>query len=116
MAADACPACPACLHLRSLQVYLAVSGSGLHRPEVLRDIIPMFLRDIVPMFLRDIIPTFLRDIVPRSFREARERNAVKHALSGVLLHSGLRAGECADLRVQDLDLPGKRLIVRQGAA
>ena len=56
MAADACPACPACLHLRSLQVYLAVSGSGLHRPEVLRDIIPMFLRDIVP----------------RSFREARE--------------------------------------------
>jgi len=41
---------------------------------------------------------------------------VKHALSGVLLHSGLRAGECADLRVQDLDLPGKRLIVRQGAA
>ena len=35
MAADACPACPACLHLRSLQVYLAVSGSGLHRPDAL---------------------------------------------------------------------------------
>jgi site-specific recombinase XerD len=32
----------------------------------------------------------------------------------VLLHSGLRAGECADLSCQDLDLPGKRLIVRQG--
>ena len=79
-------------------------------------IVPTLLRDIIPMFLRDIVPTFLRDIVPRSFREARERNAVKHALSGVLLHSGLRAGECADLRVQDLDLPGKRLIVRQGAA
>jgi len=32
----------------------------------------------------------------------------------VLLHSGLRAGECVDLRIQDLDLPGKRLMVRQG--
>lgn len=32
----------------------------------------------------------------------------------VLLHSGLRAGECVDLRFRDLDLSGKRLIVRQG--
>jgi site-specific recombinase XerD len=32
----------------------------------------------------------------------------------VMLHSGLRAGECVDLRFQDLDLPGKRLIIRQG--
>ena len=32
----------------------------------------------------------------------------------VLLHSGLRAGECADLRLQDLDLPGKHLIVWRG--
>jgi site-specific recombinase XerD len=32
----------------------------------------------------------------------------------VLLHSGLRRGECVDLRFQDLDLAGKRLIVRQG--
>jgi site-specific recombinase XerD len=32
----------------------------------------------------------------------------------VLLHSGLRAGECVDLRLQDLDLSGKRLIIRAG--
>lgn len=32
----------------------------------------------------------------------------------VLLHSGLRAGECVDLQFQDLDLSGKRLVVRQG--
>ena len=32
----------------------------------------------------------------------------------VMLHSGLRASECVDLRMQDLDLPGKRLIVRSG--
>lgn len=32
----------------------------------------------------------------------------------VMLHSGLRVGECVDLRLQDLDLPGKRLIIRAG--
>jgi integrase/recombinase XerC len=32
----------------------------------------------------------------------------------VMLHSGLRAGECADLHIQDLDLPAKRLIIRAG--
>jgi integrase/recombinase XerC len=32
----------------------------------------------------------------------------------VLLHSGLRAGECVDLQFQDLDLSGKRLIIRSG--
>ncbi|MEK7818071.1 MAG: tyrosine-type recombinase/integrase, partial [Actinomycetota bacterium] len=39
---------------------------------------------------------------------------LENACVFVLLHSGLRLGECADLRVQDLDLPGKRLVVRQG--
>jgi site-specific recombinase XerD len=32
----------------------------------------------------------------------------------VMLHSGLRAGECADLHIQDLDLPAKRLVIRAG--
>jgi site-specific recombinase XerD len=32
----------------------------------------------------------------------------------VMLHSGLRVGECIDLHLQDLDLPGKRLIIRAG--
>lgn len=32
----------------------------------------------------------------------------------VMLHSGLRVGECADLRLQDIDLSGKRLIIRAG--
>jgi site-specific recombinase XerD len=39
---------------------------------------------------------------------------LENACLFVLLHSGLRKGECADLRVQDLDLDGKRLIIRQG--
>ncbi|MEI7849990.1 MAG: tyrosine-type recombinase/integrase [Chloroflexota bacterium] len=32
----------------------------------------------------------------------------------VMLHSGLRVGECVDLHLQDLDLPGKRMIIREG--
>jgi site-specific recombinase XerD len=32
----------------------------------------------------------------------------------VLAHTGIRASECLDLRREDLDLPGRRLIVRQG--
>jgi site-specific recombinase XerD len=32
----------------------------------------------------------------------------------LMLHSGLRSGECVAVRCQDLDLPGQRLIIRQG--
>ena len=39
---------------------------------------------------------------------------LENACLFVLLHSGLRKSECVDLRFQDLDLAGKRLIVRQG--
>jgi len=39
---------------------------------------------------------------------------LENACLFVLLHSGLRQSECVDLRFQDLDLAGQRLIVRQG--
>ncbi len=39
---------------------------------------------------------------------------LENACLFILLHSGLRKGECVDLRFQDLDVAGKRLIVRQG--
>ncbi len=39
---------------------------------------------------------------------------LENACTWVMLHSGLRSGECTDLRFQDLDLSGQRLIVRQG--
>jgi len=42
------------------------------------------------------------------------RTRLENACIFVLLHSGLRAGECADLCFRDLDLSSKRLIVRQG--
>jgi integrase/recombinase XerC len=39
---------------------------------------------------------------------------LENACLWLMLHSGLRSGECTDLLYQDLDLPGQRLIVRQG--
>lgn len=39
---------------------------------------------------------------------------LENACLWLMLHSGLRSGECTDLQFQDLDLPGQRLIVRQG--
>jgi site-specific recombinase XerD len=56
------------------------------------------------------LETFLRNRLDTPDPRLRLENACLL----VLLHSGLRAGECADLHFQDLDLTGKRLIVRQG--
>lgn len=42
------------------------------------------------------------------------RVRLENACYFVLAHTGLRAGECLDLCMQDLDLPGRRLMVREG--
>jgi site-specific recombinase XerD len=39
---------------------------------------------------------------------------LENAAFFVLAHAGLRASECLDLQVQDIDLPQRRLVVRQG--
>lgn len=39
---------------------------------------------------------------------------LENACFFILAHTGLRASECVDLQVQDLDLAGRRLWVRQG--
>lgn len=56
------------------------------------------------------LETFLLQRLPVPDPRVRLENACLL----VLLHSGLRAGECVDLHLQDLDLSGKRLVVRQG--
>jgi site-specific recombinase XerD len=45
---------------------------------------------------------------------ARPEHALATACVAVLAHTGLRAGECLDLQVQDLDLTAGRLLVRNG--
>ena len=39
---------------------------------------------------------------------------LENACYFLLAHTGLRAGECLDVCMQDLDLPGRRLMVRNG--
>jgi len=46
--------------------------------------------------------------------EATLLSRLENACFFVLAHTGLRARECTDLLFQDLDLPGRRLMVRQG--
>jgi site-specific recombinase XerD len=68
----------------------------------------------LPRYLNDTeiqqLETFLRNRMDST--QPRER--LENACLYIMLHSGLRVGECADLSVQDLDLPSGRLIVRQG--
>jgi site-specific recombinase XerD len=45
---------------------------------------------------------------------ATPAQALATAAVSVLAHTGLRAGECLDLQVQDLDLAAGRLVVRNG--
>jgi site-specific recombinase XerD len=56
------------------------------------------------------LETFLRNRMETT--QVKER--LVNACVWVMLHSGLRVGECTDLCYQDLDLPGKRLVVRLG--
>ena len=56
----------------------------------------------------------LEDFLLQRLNTPDLRLRLENACLLVLLHSGLRAGECVDLRFQDLDLSGKRLVVRQG--
>ena len=56
----------------------------------------------------------LEEFLHQRLNTTDPRLRLENACLLVLLHSGLRAGECVDLRFQDLDMPGKRLVVRQG--
>jgi site-specific recombinase XerD len=70
------------------------------------------------------------DSLPRHLQETEAQHLEAHMLERletqdplmrlenacyfVLAHTGLRAGECLDLRMHDLDLQGRRLMVREG--
>jgi len=47
-------------------------------------------------------------------RDLEPVRRLENACFFVLAHTGLRARECTDLQFQDLDLSGRRLLVRQG--
>jgi site-specific recombinase XerD len=56
----------------------------------------------------------LEDFLRARLTNADPKTRLENACLFILLHSGLRKGECVDLRFQDLDLAQQRLIVRQG--
>jgi site-specific recombinase XerD len=56
----------------------------------------------------------LENFIFQRLNTAHVNLRLQNACLLVMLHSGLRAGECVDLRMQDLDLPAKRLIIRAG--
>lgn len=56
----------------------------------------------------------LENFIRERLNSSDVNQRLENACLLVMLHSGLRAGECVDLRLQDLDLAGQRLIIRQG--
>jgi site-specific recombinase XerD len=74
---------------------------------------PLPRPDALPRALTDADSQHLEVYVQHRFSDPTPRVRLENAVFFVLAHTGLRLRECADLRRQDLDLPG-RLFVRQG--
>jgi site-specific recombinase XerD len=68
----------------------------------------------LPRHLREAESQPLEAFLKGEAKQPALRLRLRAACLLLMLHSGLRSGECVALRVQDLDLPGKRLILRQG--
>jgi integrase/recombinase XerC len=56
----------------------------------------------------------LENFIFQRLHTTHGKERLQNACWLLMLHSGLRVGECVDLRMQDLDLPAKRLIIRAG--
>lgn len=75
--------------------------------------------DPLPKFLTDEQVKLLRDAFEQEVQEAKQSNVMRDALLNraffyLLWQSALRLGELEELRLEDLDLAQKRLIVRKG--
>ena len=70
--------------------------------------------DCLPRHLTDAQAHGLEAFVRARLDDPDPRWRLENACFFVLAHTGLRASECVDLQVQDLDLTAGRLTVRQG--
>jgi site-specific recombinase XerD len=77
---------------------------------------PLPRPDSLPRYLNEDESQRLEAYVQQRLaqREADPLSRLENACFFVLAHTGLRARECTDLLFQDLDLPSRRLRVRQG--
>jgi site-specific recombinase XerD len=77
------------------------------------------LRDLprpqsLPRHLSDTEGLQLEALLRSRMGTTLSKERLENACMWIMLHSGLRVGECADLHYQDLDLPSKRLVIRLG--
>lgn len=92
---------------------------GYSVPQALLRIQGLKQPDPLPRFLTDEQVRLLRDDLERRVSQAQDFRPRREALLDraafyLLWQSGLRVGEVEELRLEDLDLPGRRLMVRQG--
>jgi len=106
--------------LRALQAFLHyLQERDIQIPMALLRIPGLKQPDRLPRFLTDEQVCRLRDEIERRVQQARtspsRRNALLDRAAFYLLwQGGLRVGEVEELSREDLDLPGHRLVVRQG--
>jgi site-specific recombinase XerD len=75
---------------------------------------PLPRPESLPRYLTEDESQRLEAYVQSRLNQAEPVTHLENACFFVLAHTGLRARECADLLFQDLDLPSRRLMVRQG--
>lgn len=68
----------------------------------------------LPRYLPEAQIQSLEIYVRQRFNQADPQIRLENACFFILAHTGLRASECLDLQGQDLDLAGRRLMIRQG--
>jgi site-specific recombinase XerD len=106
--------------LRYFQAFLRfLQDQGHEVPQALLRLQGLKEPDRLPRFLTDEQVVAVRDDLERQVAQADtpvlERDSLLFRAAFYLLwHGGLRLGEVEELCLQDLDLPGRRLAVRQG--
>lgn len=107
-------------HLRSFHAFLLyLHEQDFRVPQALLRMTRLKEPDRLPRFLTDDQVRRLRDDFEKRVAEARfpaqRRDAVLDRAAFYLMwHAGLRLGEVEESRLEDLDLPGRKLMVRQG--
>jgi site-specific recombinase XerD len=103
--------------LHSFLLFLQEEGYTV--PQSLLRVPSLKQPDPLPKYLTDEQVKQLRDEIERCVREAQLANHRRQALLDraafyLLWQGGMRLGEVEELRLEDLDLPGRRLSVRNG--
>jgi len=103
--------------LRSFLIFLQEEGYPV--PQSLLRIRGLKSPDPLPKFLPDALVKLLREQIERQAEQAvfpshRRIQLLTRAAFYLLWQGGMRLGEVEELRLEDLDLPNKRLTVRKG--